>query len=46
MEETDLHLYRKARNWAGTMIVSIPAESVRQLEIEKGETLEIGIKKP
>lgn len=46
MEETDLHLHRKARDWAGTMIVSIPAESVRQLEIEHGQTLEVGIKKP
>lgn len=45
MKETDLHLYRPARDWSDTTIVSIPAESVRQLDIEEGDILEIGIKK-
>lgn len=45
MKESDLCLYRQARSWSGTTIVSLPAESVRQLEIEEGETLKVEIRK-
>ncbi|MFB6214182.1 MAG: AbrB/MazE/SpoVT family DNA-binding domain-containing protein [Candidatus Nanohaloarchaea archaeon] len=45
MEGSQLHTFRTARNWSGTTIVSIPAESVRQIGIEDGEKLEIELKK-
>lgn len=43
--EQGICLYRKARDWSDTTVVSIPAESVRQLDINEGETLKIQIQK-
>lgn len=43
--EAELCLYRKARKWSNTTIVSIPTESCKQLNIEEGTPLKIQVTK-